>query len=196
MAVSQAGSTDIARQQRASAGTDDPSHHPLTIFLHWSTLVLILLSAATVFGRDLIEDKAGRWWLLELHRNSGLLIFVLLFLRLVTRLAVAPVRHELPVVMRALAFFSHGAVYLILAGMPLLGWALSNARGTVVMLFGWLALPRLVATDLDLADTLADFHEWGAWVLYAVVALHVAAALWHHHVRKDQVLRAMLPRRG
>lgn len=38
-----------------------------------------------------------------------------------------------------------------------------------------------------------DHHFVGKWVAWVVVVLHVAAALFHHLVRKDQVLVRMLP---
>jgi hypothetical protein len=80
------------------------------------------------------------------------------------------------------------------ADLPLLGWALSNAEGKPVHLFG-LTLPALVSADEDLADTLQAWHLNAAWVLLGLVSLHVAAALWHHFVLRDEVLRRMLPKR-
>jgi cytochrome b561 len=169
----------------------------LTIFLHWATLLLILLSAAAIFGRELVDDKAVQGMLMNLHRQAGLLVFILLFLRIMERaFPMNPrVDHGLPFFLRLMALASHGFIYLLLASLPLMGWALSNARGVDVALLGWVPLPRLVNTDPDLADTLADIHEWAAWALYAVVAVHAGAALWHHYGRKDQVLRTMLPQR-
>jgi cytochrome b561 len=62
-----------------------------------------------------------------------------------------------------------------------------------VKLFGLLPLPLLVRPDADLADRLGDLHAATAWVLLALVAVHIGAALWHHAVRRDGVLAAMLP---
>jgi hypothetical protein len=60
-------------------------------------------------------------------------------------------------------------------------------------LFGAVPMPSLVAPDPDVADALVDFHAWGAWALFALVGAHAGAALWHHFVRRDGVLAAMLP---
>ena len=96
--------------------------------------------------------------------------------------------------MRIAAWLTHAALYAALLALPLLGWALSDAAGKPPHLFG-LALPALVAEDDDLADRLLAWHQDLAWVLLALVSLHIAAALWHHFIRRDDVLRAMWPAR-
>jgi len=95
---------------------------------------------------------------------------------------------------RAAAWLTHAALYATLVALPLIGWALSNAEGKPVHLFG-LVLPALAADDEDLADRLLLWHQDVAWLLLALVTLHVAAALWHHFVFRDGVLRGMLPAR-
>jgi len=95
--------------------------------------------------------------------------------------------------MQRAALGAHLALYALLLTLPLLGLATSQAHAVHVRLFGLLQLPMLVPADADLADTLSDWHVWLAWALLVLVALHVAAALWHHAVRRDGVLHAMLP---
>ncbi|OYU92983.1 MAG: hypothetical protein CFE45_21600, partial [Burkholderiales bacterium PBB5] len=90
----------------------------------------------------------------------------------------------------------HGALYGLLVAMPLLGWALCSAHATHLRLLGLLPLPDLVKPDPDLADRLSDWHAWGAWAMLALVVGHVAAALWHHWVKRDDVLASMLPLRS
>jgi cytochrome b561 len=82
----------------------------------------------------------------------------------------------------------------MIAMLPLEGWILSNAHGVSVSLLGVVPLPRLIDSDSELADVLSDYHVWLAWVLLAVVVVHALAALWHHFVLRDGVLRAMCPR--
>jgi cytochrome b561 len=53
------------------------------------------------------------------------------------------------------------------------------------------SLPTLLARDHDLADTLGELHEAGAFAFMALIGVHAAAALWHHHFQKDNVLRSM-----
>jgi cytochrome b561 len=95
---------------------------------------------------------------------------------------------------RAVAALTHIALYGLLLALPLLGWALSNAQDRPVHLFG-LTLPALVGADEDLADSLQAWHIDAAWALLALVLLHTGAALWHHFMVRDDVLRAMWPSR-
>ena len=97
--------------------------------------------------------------------------------------------------LRRTAGVAHGLLFGLLIALPLLGWALSSAHGITVALLGAVPLPKLVTPDSELADTLSDYHVWLAWGLLVLVGMHVAAAAWHHFVRRDAVLRAMLPGR-
>ena len=76
---------------------------------------------------------------------------------------------------------------------PLSGWMMSSARGFPVSWFGYFQLPDLVPKSKPLYDALMATHHTLAWVLVAVVVLHVAGALKHHFVLRDDVLRRMLP---
>jgi cytochrome b561 len=94
---------------------------------------------------------------------------------------------------RRAAALAHTLIYLLLLAMPALGWLLSNARGQAVSLPGLGTLPMLTGRDLDLADELEAWHGGAGWMLAALTAVHMAAALWHHWVRRDAVLAAMWP---
>jgi cytochrome b561 len=72
----------------------------------------------------------------------------------------------------------------------------TSAHGISLHFLGVIHLPQLVAADSELADTLSDYHIWLSWVLLALVSMHAGAALWHHFVRRDAVLAAMLPGRA
>jgi cytochrome b561 len=178
---------------------DDPprSAKPRSLVaLHWLTAFALVAAAALILIRGEVGGRALRQWLLEGHRHFGLLVLALFCLRVAARLRM----RRLPGVegagwmIRAAAALTHIALYALLLSLPLLGWALSDALGKPVHLFG-LVLPSLVEPDPDLADTLQAWHLDAAWVLLALVALHVGAALWHHFVRRDRVLRDMLPTR-
>jgi cytochrome b561 len=171
-------------------------HHSWwTIALHWGSVVAIVVSVAAALWWDFIEDQALRVVLMNVHRQVGLVVLVAWVLRLMVRFRVGMADHsgESAAWMRWAAQAAHLALYALLLAMVLLGLALSNAHNVQITLFGMFPLPMLVGEDSDLAEALTDYHVWGAWALLALVAAHVAAACWHHWVRRDGVLVAMLP---
>jgi len=170
--------------------------HPLvTRVLHWATAVILIVSVSAILYRETIEQKTLRQVLMELHRQLGLLVLLLLVARVAVRSVKGLVNHALDpsAGRRRAATLAHWSMYGVIAGLVLLGWALCNAHAIHLRLFGVIPLPDLVAADSDLADTLSDYHIWAAWVLLSLVVPHVLAALWHHYIRRDGVLTAMLP---
>ncbi|HVI56748.1 MAG TPA: cytochrome b [Luteibacter sp.] len=164
--------------------------------LHWLTVVCVVLAAAFILTRDQLDGRSVRFWLLEGHRHFGLFVLALFVVRVVVRLRVGklPSAGEMAWPVRVAAGLTHVALYALLVTLPLLGWALSSAEGNPVHVFG-ATLPNLVAADEDLADNLQAWHLDAAWVLLGLVCLHIAAALWHHFVMRDGVLRRMWPKR-
>ena len=181
------------------AATSAAHRHPApVVLLHWLSAGLVALAFAAGLAHGAIDDEATGAIVLLLHRQAGLTLLALLVLRLATRLAHrgrGPVHRATPVMLRVAAGASHTLLYLARIALPVLGWALSDARAQHPAWLGVLPLPHLAAVDPDRADTLEDLHRWAAWSLAALVALHFAAALWHHWVRRDGVLRSMWPRR-
>jgi cytochrome b561 len=170
-------------------------HSWWTITLHWASVAAILLATTAILWRELIDDEPLRVQLMDLHRQAGLFVLAALGLRLLVRFGVGMADHagEMPALMRWAARGAHLALYVMLLALPVVGWAASNAHAVRVKLFGLLTLPSLVGDDPDLADTLTDIHLWMSWGLLLLVVAHAGAACWHHYVRRDGVLAAMLP---
>jgi len=184
-----------APEPRRSAGAALP--RPL-VLLHWLTVLCLVLAAGLILLREEVDGRAVRQWLLEGHRHFGLFVLALFFLRAALRLRLGR-RDDAEAgsrLLRALAGLTHLAMYALLLTLPVLGWALSQSMGKPVHLFA-ATLPELVAPDPDLADTLGAWHVYAAWALLGLIVLHIGAALWHHFVRRDDLLRRMLRfRRG
>jgi cytochrome b561 len=79
--------------------------------------------------------------------------------------------------------------------MPLFGWANASARGWAIDFFGVAQLPRILAESSSLGRALGDVHIWTSYVLLGLIALHVAAALYHRLWLRDRVLARVLWRR-
>jgi cytochrome b561 len=164
--------------------------------LHW--LIAVLLIFMLFFGEDLIKtEKGGSALGPSLHVSIGSSILVLSVLRLVWRLFNPPPAY--PASMAAweqmAAKATHLLFYVLLIGIPLTGWLATpkflSEEGalTGITLFG--AFPLPVAPNLGLP--MKGIHELGANIGIALLALHVLAALKHHFINRDYVLRRMLP---
>jgi cytochrome b561 len=164
---------------------------PVTIrLIHWATLLAVIAAVGLAFGRDWVSDDDLTESMLVWHRCAGMAVLALSLLRLALRpFSPGPV-HAMSPLARLASKGAHLLMYGFLIGMPVVGWLMSNAHGTAVSI-GSLHLPTLLARDHDLADTLGEFHEAGAFAFMALIGLHAAAALWHHHFQKDNVLRSM-----
>ena len=87
------------------------------------------------------------------------------------------------------------AVYVVLV-VPITGWMFANASGDEASFFGLLNLPHLAEKDIPLRDFVFMLHKDGQYIVLGLLTLHVAGALRHHFLKRDDVLRRMLPRRG
>jgi cytochrome b561 len=157
--------------------------------------VLLVIQVTLAEMADDLPAGVRKLTLLARHKSVGITILALVILRLAWR---AVNEHpalpgNLKPYERTLARLTHLALYVLLFAMPLTGWTMSSARGFPVSWFGFFTLPDLVPKSRPLYDALVMTHQTLAWFLFAVVALHVAAALKHHFVHKDDVLRRMLP---
>lgn len=171
----------------------------LARLFHWLTVLMLVGSFSLGLSMVGLEFSPQKLQLYSWHKWLGVTIFAVTVARLGWRLASPPppLPDGMPGVQKRLAHASHFMLYLVLVVMPLTGWTMSSALGTPVVYLGLVQLPDLVAANRGLADTLELIHGTLAWVLLALIAVHVLAALYHHVVLKDDVLRRMLPwRRG
>jgi cytochrome b561 len=162
---------------------------------HWVIVLLVL--AQFVIGVDAhgMPVSLLRLKLLTLHKSIGVTVFGLVVLRLLWRWYSPP--PPLPANMHAwqrlAAHLSHGLLYGLLLVLPLIGWITSSASNLTVRWFFLFNLPNPVNPDPALASFAKGLHMTLAWLLLALVCLHVAAAFWHELRLKDGVLRRMLP---
>ncbi|MCX2781147.1 cytochrome b [Microbulbifer thermotolerans] len=171
--------------------------HPVTKGLHWLFVILLLCVWGAVELHEFYDrEDPMRGWLVRLHFSLGITVLLLLVLRLYWR-----ARHKRPQVegpgwQRALSSLLHGALYLVLLVMPLSGISMRQLFGRDTEFFGLFALPRLLEKNPDLGKQIAFLHKEVFWpALLILVGLHIAAALWHHFVQKDNTLTRMLPQR-
>lgn len=169
-----------------------------SIALHWLMLALIVAVYVCMDIHDFFpKGSAARNGLKTWHYMLGLTVFVLVWLRLLSRLgsAAPPIEPALPRWQARVATLMHVALYVFMIGMPLLGWLTLSAQGKPIPFFG-LTLPALLSEDKGLAKQVRNIHETIATIGYFLIGLHAAAALFHHYIQRDNTLRRMLPLKG
>jgi cytochrome b561 len=133
--------------------------------------------------------------LVSIHKSLGITILVLALIRLAVRLRYgAPaLPADLPEPMKLAAHLSHYALYGLMLGMPLLGWGMLSAGAYPVVVFGNVYLPAILPQSDSLHTWLWDAHFYLAFAFFALVLMHLAAALFHAIVRRDGVFQTMAP---
>ncbi|MDD3884350.1 MAG: cytochrome b [Gallionella sp.] len=165
------------------------------ISLHWLMAVLLFgIFPLGIYMHDLPLSPA-KLQLYSYHKWIGVTVFMLVLLRLLWRATHKP--PPLPFGMPRWQEWASGAVhallYLLMLVVPVSGWLMSSAKGFKTVWFGIVALPDLVAKDKALGEWLGEVHEVLSFTLALLIVLHVAAALKHHFLERDDVLRRMLP---
>lgn len=177
----------------------------VAIILHW--VMALGVAALVVMGLAMTHLKLEPmrlFQLYQLHKSIGITVFLAAFLRLAWRLSHRPpdLPEAMPAIEKAAAAGGHLLLYAFLFAQPLTGWALVSASvlNVPTVLYGivpWPDLPLLPALDdkAPVEALLKLVHAYGAYALIALVAVHTAAALRHHFIIRDDVLRRMLPHR-
>ncbi|MDI4658484.1 cytochrome b [Xanthobacter autotrophicus] len=164
-------------------------------WLHWIMAVLVLSVIPAGFIMMNLPSGPAQDWFFDLHRSIGFTILCLAVLRVVVRILNPPPPRpaNLPFALWLPAEIIHYILYTLLLVMPPLGWLASNAFGSTVSVFGLFNLPNLVSKDDALADLFGGWHQRLAYLITALVILHIAAGLWHGIIKRDGVLSRMLP---
>lgn len=162
--------------------------------LHWSMGVLIITMLAVGLYMEDLPNSPDKFELYGLHKSIGVLLLALVIIRFTWRQKnpIPALPHEMPNIIKLGAHVTHGMLYTLMLLMPLIGWGMSSAGGHPVSFFGWFTLPPLVAPDKELGSQLAFLHYAGGILLITLILAHVSAAIYHHFIRKDHVLKRML----
>lgn len=167
----------------------------VAIVFHWFMALLIIILLGLGLYMVTLPIGLTKLKLFGWHKELGVLVLELVVLRLIWRLFnVVPVLpNYLPQWQRIAARFVHWIFYFLMFALPVTGWMLSSAANLPVSFFGLFVLPDFVAPSETLRLFLIDVHKWLAYIMIAVIGLHVAAALKHQFIHRDDILRRMFP---
>ncbi len=170
----------------------DETHDAVSIALHWTTVLLILCLFLLSLFPGIVKGS------IALHKTLGLLVLIIVPLRIAWRLFGARRPQTMqaePLLLRLGATGAHLALYALLLVTPMLGWLYVDAKGMELALLGF-ELPSVTYYDRELAMSVYWLKQWAAYGLLALILAHAAAAIGYHSwIRRDGVLRSMVPRR-
>lgn len=175
------------------------SHYGIiSILQHW--IGAILLIGLFILGIIMVDWDYTHPYYYEgphFHESLGIIFAILLLVRIIWRLVnPKPTPLSSNQLQQRLAKYAHQLLYLLMVAIPISGYLISSADGRSVKIFSWFEVPAI--TDIldikidNLATTSGDIHYWLSIAIIALTVLHIAAALKHHFVEKDDTLKRIL----
>ncbi|MET0378735.1 MAG: cytochrome b [Spongiibacteraceae bacterium] len=169
------------------------------MLLHW----LMALGIITAFGMGLtMTDIPGitptKLRLFNWHKWLGVTLLALATIRVLWRLShpAPPLPVAMPKWQQFVAESTHYALYVLLFAIPLSGYLYSLAAGFPIVYLGLIPLPVVIDPNPELKPVLKAVHYWLNMGLAGLVIAHAGAALKHHFIDRDDILKRMLPRLG
>ncbi len=184
-----------AASSRVSHRSGTGTYTRVAIALHWIVATVILCTFLLGLYMSRLPFSPLKLRLYSYHKWIGISIFLLVVFRLLWRLTHRAPPHppDMPRWQRHAANASHWLLYGLTLVIPISGWLMSSASGIKVVYFGLIPLPDLLEKNKPLAEQLVWVHDALNYLMLAVVVLHVAAALKHHFLDRDDVLNRMVP---
>ena len=178
-----------------------PSRYdPVAVTLHWVIAFSIIFMIPLGLWMDAlpIDIRFGAY---TLHKSIGITVLALSIFRFIWRLMNPPpaLPDNMKPIEKLMAHTAHWVLYFLIVAMPLTGWIMVSATHKYPTVFFWftevpfLPMPEGINAH-ETHETFEDLHLYLAYGAIALVTLHIAAALKHHFINRDSVLRRMLPR--
>jgi cytochrome b561 len=164
-------------------------------WFHWILGITIIGMLAYGWWMNHFPARADRFFYRSIHADIGYVVLLLTVIRLLWRSAnpTPELPAETPRWQRIAARVSQGALYVVTITVAMLGWAHSGARTpNYASWFGLFDVPQITSPDKAAADAYEDRHILFAYILLALIMLHIVAAAWHHFVKRDRVAARMI----
>ena len=164
-------------------------------WFHWVLGIAIVGMIAYGWWMNHIPARADKLFYRTIHADIGYLLLLLMVLRLIWR-GINPtpaMPSDTPQWQKIAAGASHWLLYLVTFAVVMLGWAMAGARApNYSSWFGLFTVPQFTSVDKAAADVYEERHILFAYILLALIVLHVAAAAFHHFVKRDRVTMRMV----
>jgi cytochrome b561 len=171
--------------------------------LHWLIAIAIIGMLCLGWSFDYLPRNETKFALMQLHKSVGITILLLSLMRLVWRLLhrAPPLPADMPAWEKSAAHIGHFLLYFFMIAMPLSGWIMvsASAHNIPTILYGhfpWPSFPGVAGSPdrEQIGRLMNDVHGYSGFILSVLVVGHIAAALKHHFMSKDDILLRMAPR--
>jgi len=160
--------------------------------LHWLTAALILIQIPLGFYAEEIKLSPLKLDLFVWHKSIGMLVLLLAIERLLWRMTgTIPKTPDASSLQRRLAQLAHATLYGLMIALPISGWIITSAANIPTKLFWLIELPAITGPDEALKSLAAEVHEVCVFLLIAILVAHIGAALRHHFILRDSILKRM-----
>ena len=167
-------------------------YSPVARALHWIMAILILFNLFLGFAHDALPRE---WKVMPVHKSIGLTVLALTVARILWRLTrrAPPLPAAMPAWEKRTARVTHFAFYAFMLIVPLSGWIMTSAGDRPLNWFFLFDVPKFAVAKGDaIVGISGEAHELLAFAWAALLILHVLAAVRHHVILKDGVLRRMI----
>ena len=164
-------------------------------FFHWLiAIIVITMLAGSFFLESLPEQYQSSAYMF--HKSFGLTVLFLMIARLfwIQYTGRPALPDTVPLWQKILARTVQYSLYLLLICMPICGWVMSVAANRVPSYFGLFPMPLPIKANETLAKLMNQSHKTIAWILIALITLHIAGAIKHYFIDRDNVVKRMFPR--
>ena len=182
--------------QALDPSTCDVRYGTPAIAFHWISVVLVVAVGTLGLLHDSWPKQTQAFWI-NIHAVLGLLVLMLVMARFGWRMrhAPPPLPADVGTATHRLSGLVHGSLYTLMFIIPIIGVVTFIWHGRVFD-FGLFLVNFAVRSNRAIFHPTEDIHGYLAYALFALVGLHACAALWHHFIRHDGVLRRIWPRRA
>ena len=163
------------------------------MWFHWTIAALVIVNLVIGLLHENLLD--GVTWAIPLHKSFGISVLIFTIGRILWRIVhpAPPFPDHIRGWERIAAHSAHWGLYALILIMPLSGWAMSSgSRKYPISFFGLFDVPYLPVSQAT-GGVAHNAHGLFGWVMLALVAIHIAAALRHHFLLRDHVLGRMAP---
>ena len=179
---------------RDTTAIAQPAYNVTARVLHWLTAALVL--AMIPLGIVIANEWGGplQERLYNLHRSVGALLIPIVIARVLYRMThqPLPLTADIPAIQQHAAHAVHWILYALLIVQPFVGWIATSAYRAPMPMFGLFELPPIWPMNRPLSEQLFVVHRALGVAIAGIATVHIAAALYHHFVRRDRVLMRMI----